>query len=138
MDTREHRRENLGRLLDERGAARKLADRLGIQPAYVSQMKLGHRPVSEAHAREIERMWGLEPYSLDSPGMKPPAGTGPVDSGVLGNIIGGVIAALESSGLNWPPMRIGRLASRLYAVYQKTGAYPKPEQVVLLVDPEPD
>ena len=42
-------------IASERGAAKKLADALGISPSYLSQLSGGSSPISPERAVEIER-----------------------------------------------------------------------------------
>lgn len=57
-------------------------------------------------------------------------GTGPmkntegVDAGVLGQILGGLSAELDASGVTWPPARVAAVAARFYANWARTGELP--------------
>lgn len=67
MDIKGIRRENLRRLRKKDENQREQADRLGISPAYLSQIMTGHRDLGEKVAREIEVQIGLPPFWLDQP-----------------------------------------------------------------------
>lgn len=69
------RRENLTRLLSERGAKTQLALRLDTTQAHITHMLKpegqASRAIHEDKARQIETVLGLPPYALDTPAGGP-------------------------------------------------------------------
>ena len=58
---------NLLKLIDEYGTQAKLADVIGFDASFISQLKTGHRPMGEKVARSIEASTGRPPLWMDEP-----------------------------------------------------------------------
>lgn len=61
------RKRNLLALVGtHRGAIKEFAEKHGIDPSHISQIKTGHRQLGENAAREMEKKIGLPSLALDS------------------------------------------------------------------------
>jgi hypothetical protein len=109
------RRENLKTLVNQHGS-RAVAERLGLKnTSYLSHLTVGHRPITEKGARNIEEAFGLPSGWLSSPrGVQPPA---PVAVDLLAQ----VITAVRQLDSILPPHKEAEIVTLVYARAVESG-----------------
>lgn len=126
------RRENLRRLIAERGGANAVAKALGYTNAsFLSQMAgpSPMREVSEKTCRTFEKRLGLPSGYLDrSEGSSaPPVAPGEVPMTV--DVIRLVGKVLDEEGLSLPPMRFADVVALALTDTVEHGGKPRPEMI---------
>ena len=66
MNAQAARVKRLQALVDEYGSQEKLGEQLGVTPGYISQLVIGHRPITEKTARKYERLCNKPQGWLDN------------------------------------------------------------------------
>lgn len=110
MDIEEIRRNNLARLIEERGGPTAVAKTLGYKSgvSYLSQLLRKHTRFGETAARKIEKALMLEPYFLDRDNGGRRADQ---ERAIISSALRGLGEALARLGLEPPPNDFARLAA---------------------------
>lgn len=131
----ETRRENLRKLIAERGGANALAKALGYTNAsFLSQMcgPTPMREVTEKTARSFEAKLGLPSGTLDRENAataSPAAALSPAEVPLTVDVIRLVGKVLEDEGLNLPPMRFADVVALALTDTVEHGGKPRPEMI---------
>ena len=134
----EYRRDNIRRLVEQRGGLTKLSKALGHNnPSFLTQM-VGPNPtreVSERTARRVEEATGLEPGVLD----RAPAGATPiaqptaVPAPLIAEVIEMVGRAYEAEGVPLTPAKFSDLVAPTLADSMARGSSPSEDHVRAVV-----
>lgn len=131
----EVRRENLRRLIAERGGANALAKALGYTNAsFISQM-CGPKPmreVTEKTARSFEAKLGLASGTLDRASgstASPVAALSPSEVPLTVDVIRLVGKVLEDEGMQLGPMRFADVVALALTDTVEHGGKPRPEMI---------
>lgn len=137
----EYRRENIRRLVDQRGGLTKLSKAIGQRnPSFLTQM-VGPNPsreVSERTARRIEEAMGLENGVLDrAPGGAQPSAPVAQPTAVTAPLIAEVIKmvgrAYEAEGVPLAPAKFSDLVALTLADSMARGSSPSEDHVRAVV-----
>ena len=117
-DIQEIRRQHLRTLVSEHEGMNSLARRLGLtKGAYISQLLTTPpvRVISEKTARKWEKQLRLPEGWLDGAAGAPPLGGGALNSELLAQVLGGVMAALKVAKVSLTPSQLSDLVAMQYA-----------------------
>ena len=117
-DVHTTRQKNLRELVTQWGGASPLGKKLGYSNAsFVSQMVHGHRPITDANARKIEKALGLVAGWLDREhhggGARVPKSS-EVDASLFSRIVVLTSAAVEETGVKLSVEKFTELVAYLY------------------------
>jgi hypothetical protein len=118
-DTKEIRRQQLRRLVNEHDGMNNLGRKLGFKKgAYISQLLTSppSRELSEKTARKWERALRLPVGWFDAP----PA-VQPINVNLLAQALADVLEAFEAAPMSPSPKQIAELVSRQYSVALRRG-----------------
>jgi hypothetical protein len=133
----EYRRENIRALVDQRGGLTRLSKAMGYKnPSFLSQ-QVGPNPsreVTEATARKVEEVLGLETGVLDrAPGQAKPSAQSDVQTSLIGEVIKMVGRAYETEGVPLAPARFADLVALTLADSMARGHRPSEDHVRAVV-----
>lgn len=134
------RRENLRRVIDQRGGATKVSQQLGYRSASFLSQLVGPKPtreVTEKSARRFESDLGLEQGSLDRPADAPqaaPATQGaPFNVSMVAETLRMLGAVLAAENANLPPQKFADVAALAVEDAGSHGGQPREGHIKALV-----
>lgn len=129
MELHEIRRENLALLIKRFGSQAKLAELIGIEPPFISQINTGIRNMGERFARDIEQKLNLPHGAMDQPGLEQGSAR---DLATLQAIISEVFDAWVAAEGDKSGRAFARFCVSFYRVYLETGEVPDLAQALRL------